>query len=191
MGWLHMSDQTMFLLVIVVVLIIMFVVIFPTISDTIVDKLAKKNAKAREIESSKHNNVAQIIVLIVAICVAINCLSYVGEAIANEKDEIADDNTDIDNRVIEYYILNADEVLFSYADVSQLSNNELYYIRNGIYALHGKNFGEEELDKFYREFKWYSPQHDSADVVKELISSQEWELIEIIQKVEEERKIMN
>lgn len=93
-------------------------------------------------------------------------------------------------RSIEYYIINAEHEIYSYDEINALSSEELYKLRNGIYARRGLHY-KGVLGVYYEEFDWYNPQHNSEDEVSKYITYNEWRLIDLVKRIEEDRKGVN
>lgn len=88
---------------------------------------------------------------------------------------------------VEYYIINAEHELYSYEEINELSNEELCKLRNGIYAWRGLRY-KGVLGVYYEEFDWYNPKYNSEAEVSQYITSKEWKLIDLIKRIEDERK---
>lgn len=86
--------------------------------------------------------------------------------ISSDEDMKVDDETVLIpwDAMIEEYILCADEEILSIKELSLLSNDELYYIRNGILAYAGRYFESG----YYERFSWYSGNLSDEDAWKNI-----------------------
>ena len=66
-------------------------------------------------------------------------------------------------------------------DLAKLSNKDLRFLRNMIYAKHGHIFTAEDLTKYFSNFEWYKPVRKVSDAD---LTEKERELIERIKKFE-------
>ena len=66
-------------------------------------------------------------------------------------------------------------------DLAKLSNKDLRFLRNMIYAKHGHIFTSEDLTKYYSNFEWYKPVRKVSDTD---LTENELKLIERIKLFE-------
>lgn len=84
--------------------------------------------------------------------------------------------------IVESYIIRCETEVIQIDEWVNLSNEELYYIRNGIFAYVGYPFDSGYYDKY----SWYAP-IDSPTAAKERLNSCQWENIEKIKMIEQQR----
>lgn len=74
----------------------------------------------------------------------------------------------------EAYILLGSESVFTDSQLEILTENELYIIRNGIFAYCGRIFNEENLMEIFTDYNWYNPRYPPEDF--------KWEMLNPIQQ---------
>ena len=70
----------------------------------------------------------------------------------------------------------------------ELSDEDLRYAINELYARHGYIFKDEELKAYYSQFEWYDGTVKSDDFTMEMFNDIEKENVQILQKERESRK---
>lgn len=78
-----------------------------------------------------------------------------GNAISVEVEEVVRDK-------VECYILDSKYREISIEELEELSDDELRFIRNGIYAYCGREF-TDDLRKYYEQYEWYNPYISKED----------------------------
>lgn len=69
--------------------------------------------------------------------------------------DIIPDSPESDSSELEDLILSSATRVIAKEELEALSDNELYLLRNGVYALAGRLFNEEDLMSYYESFSWY------------------------------------
>ncbi len=82
---------------------------------------------------------------------------------------------------------NSSEEPISRSDIEDLSDEELRYAINEIYARHGYIFKDDGLRTYYEQFDWYEKRIKPGDFSVNLFNSIEMENIERMQKEREHR----
>lgn len=67
----------------------------------------------------------------------------------------------------------------TYDDIAGLSTEELGYLRNAIYAMHGRKFVKAKYRSYFSQFPWYTPLYTEVK-----LSRLEQENVEFIQRFE-------
>ncbi|MEK1829325.1 YARHG domain-containing protein [Priestia megaterium] len=62
-----------------------------------------------------------------------------------------------------YILPDSDSYKLSYSDISSLSSSELRLARNEIYARHGYVFKSKDLQAYFYEKSWYTPDSSFRD----------------------------
>ncbi len=78
-------------------------------------------------------------------------------------------------------------VLIDEADARALSDEELRYAINELYARHGYIFNDEELAAYYSQFDWYEGTVKSSDFTLDMFNDIEQKNVEMLQKERESR----
>lgn len=95
-------------------------------------------------------------------------------------EEICTDELSItEEEKIENYIIRCNTEVVSINELNDLSQDELYYIRNGIFAYSGRIFIEDELTKYYKQFIWYEAKYTSTGIWEYINSYQYQNIINI------------
>lgn len=76
---------------------------------------------------------------------------------------------------------------FTRSDLSSLSQKELSYLRNHIYAVHGYIFKSQELNAYFSQFDWY---HPNPSVTGSELNSTELANAEFLLRYEKENGAM-
>lgn len=118
------------------------------------------------------------VVLCVIIMVYIEyCLNlepmYILKLFANQED------------LLETYILLSDEIEFTDSQLKTFSSSELYFLRNGIFALSGREFEEEELMEAFQNYEWYVPEIPPGEFTWSMLNEKQVINIKKIQKIEQ------
>ena len=72
-------------------------------------------------------------------------------------------------------------------ELNDLSDFELMFLRNYVYALHGYEFQNEELFAIFSMFSWYYPQGWKNETIDDELSEKEKQLINDILELEKSR----
>lgn len=99
-----------------------------------------------------------------------------------ESDEDKDDSAYCDN--IDYYIQKCYQEIISEEELNNLTNNELYYIRNGIFAYSGMIFSIN----YYERYSWYNGHIQKSHFKWNMLNKYQQENIENIKEIENQRK---
>ena len=54
-----------------------------------------------------------------------------------------------------YVLPDSDKVVYGTTELEELSDDELYYARNELFARHGAKFEDEDLSKHFNSMRWY------------------------------------
>lgn len=82
---------------------------------------------------------------------------------------------------------NSSDELIDEADIQSLSDDELRYAINELYARHGYSFNDEELKKYYEKYDWYHPSIAPEDFSTDMFNDVERENIETMQRERDSR----
>ncbi len=80
---------------------------------------------------------------------------------------------------------------YDLASVAEMSQRTVYFMKNNLYALYGRQFATKELDAIYRACTWYTPKYTAQDFDKEckkLFSEEEQKYLEQLIAREQELK---
>lgn len=96
---------------------------------------------------------------------------------------------EMNDSIIEEGIIfpNSSEELINKNNIESLSDEDLRYAINELYARHGYIFKDEGLKTYYEQFDWYEGQIKSDDFSMELFNETEIENIEMLQKERDSR----
>ena len=83
---------------------------------------------------------------------------------------------------------NSSDELIDESDISILSDEELRYAINELYAKHGYIFKDDQLKAYYEKYEWYDPSVKPDDFSVDLFNDVEKENIEAMQKERDSRK---
>lgn len=50
------------------------------------------------------------------------------------------------------------------SDIAGLSSDDISYLRNAIYAMHGRKFVKAKYRNFFSQFSWYTPLYDEVQL---------------------------
>ena len=96
-----------------------------------------------------------------------------------------DDSTQIKNEIVESYIIRCKQEEISINEFKALSDEMLYYIRNGIFAYCGLYYSSG----YYEQFEWYNAVFMSTDQFDwNVFNTYQIRNINNIQRIEDERK---
>jgi hypothetical protein len=107
------------------------------------------------------------VAILLALLVSLNTIQA-----AYADDEVLDvyyrSLTDLNNNEAEQIIMGAIEAYnelepISIVSMARLDLSSLRILRNAIYALHGYEFGSEDLYDYFSEFAWYDPRYGNVD----------------------------
>ena len=95
-------------------------------------------------------------------------------------------NTATDNT---YYLSDTSSRYYSRSEVENLSNYDLYYARNEIYARHGRMFNNADLQAYFNSKSWYNPIYTPAqfDSMATPLSDVEQKNAKLMLEVEQSR----
>ena len=66
------------------------------------------------------------------------------------------------------------------SDLQEKNCMELRFMRNEIYARHGRKFRDPELKEYYNDQPWYRPQHEPGSFPNKLLTNVQKNNIQII-----------
>ncbi|MCC8028237.1 MAG: BspA family leucine-rich repeat surface protein, partial [Lachnospiraceae bacterium] len=100
---------------------------------------------------------------------------------AAAQDSTAADRSDTaeDDAADDYILPTSSAVYLTEADLEGLTQDELRYARNEIYARHGRKFDDAELQAYFDAKSWYSGTVESADFSDDMLN--EYEKANLIQ----------
>lgn len=159
-------------------------------------KIRKLNVPVHEAKSSKLFTAFLLVTIIVLICVKINvtpnfagCINEIENVRKGKRDTYSNgiEETDIltqDDVLISSMIKRCDKEIISLEEWDILTDSQLYYIRNGIFAYEGLIFKSD----FYERFNWYNGWILSQEECWELFNTHQVVNIRNIQKIERTRK---
>lgn len=114
------------------------------------------------------------------------------------EDNTAEDNIDEDtesvkendnnNREEGIVFPDSSEKVISTEDIKKLSDEEIRYAINEIYARHGYSFNDKELKAFYEKYNWYHASIKPDEFSVDLFNSVEKKNIEALQQERDSRK---
>lgn len=87
-------------------------------------------------------------------------IKIIGEDILDPQIDEEEESSLIKKGIVETYIIRCRTEVISFNEWDDLSNDDLYYIRNGIFADCGQWFESG----YYDEFSWYNPKYSSVEV---------------------------
>lgn len=157
-------------------------------------KIYKKDTPKEEAKPSPI-----LVVIYSTLCVSFFIGSLISAAYAKEKPEeniemiIEDipyesqsnnqeDYLIMEKEVINEYIIRSSKEVIPIEELDLLNNNELYYLRNGIYAYSGMYFEGD----YYKYFSWYNGIYSEAETINH-INSIQWTNINNIKDIEKLR----
>lgn len=107
----------------------------------------------------------------------------------------SDDEPDLtitsDNCSIEDVILISGIHLYTSEELMDFSKDELRLIRNGIFALNGRAFVEEDLHNYYSQFDWYNPLPNGTVVDYSSLNEKQRKNVDCIKDVEAYKRKLN
>ena len=106
-------------------------------------------------------------------------------------DEVPDLIITSDNCSIEDVILISGIHLYTSEELMDFSRDELRLIRNGIFALNGRAFVEEDLHNYYSQFDWYNPLPSGTVVDYSSLNEKQRKNIDCIKDVETYKRKFN
>lgn len=108
-----------------------------------------------------------------------------------KKSEPADktNNTNENKEIGEEGIIfpNSSDEVIKRSDIKALSNEELRFAINELYARHGYKFRDKSLRNYYKKYDWYIPKVNPDDFSISMFNAIEKENIETMQKVRDNR----
>lgn len=82
---------------------------------------------------------------------------------------------------------NSSEILLEESEITSLSDEELRYAINELYARKGYIFNDEELFAYYSQYDWYHPSVNSEDFTTDMFNEIEYTNIELLQAQRDSR----
>lgn len=165
--------------------------------------LIEKQDKPKE-EAKSSCATSILIIFAFSVLVIIQCVNLHNNSIdtlAHNIPDITDNSGDIYNddniekyendtltpldKMIEEYILHSENAIIPIDELESLSDEELYYIRNGIFAYVGKYYESGYYDKF----SWYTGDVIDSDDIWNRINEFQLENINNIKLIEDQRNI--
>ncbi len=93
------------------------------------------------------------------------------------------------NLSTEYIIPDSDSVKIKRSDVEDLSDEDLRYAINEIYARHGRKFETADLKEYFESKSWYKGKYSASEFnVDELLNKTEQDNIKILADIRDSRK---
>ena len=77
---------------------------------------------------------------------------------------------------------NSSEELLTASEIEALTDEELRYAINEIYARNGYIFKDETLLEYYRQYDWYSEDVAAEDFTTDLLNDIEFQNVELLQE---------
>lgn len=62
-----------------------------------------------------------------------------------------------------YYLTDSSSRYYSRDEIEDMSNYDLYYARNEIYARHGRMFSNSDLQSYFNSKSWYDPRYSPSE----------------------------
>lgn len=157
---------------------------------TVLAKLAFTKNVTEERKGIK--KVIRFIAFIIAMIVTGMVESVLGTIVKAAEERIYSENSEyiIDGEVkdVQYYIFMSQNEEIPIEELQNLDTDMLFYIRNGIFAYHGRRFTEDYMTDYYNKYEWYDPYIDPGGFDCSVFSETEWNTIRAIQEVEEQKK---
>lgn len=79
--------------------------------------------------------------------------------------------------------IDAGNYQFTESDLTLLSAKDLTYLRNSVYAKHGYVFVSDELNNYFKQFKWY---HPNSSVTETVLNDMEKVNVNFIKRYQEQ-----
>lgn len=86
-----------------------------------------------------------------------------------------------------YVLKDSDTHVYTQAELSKLSKEQLMYARNEIFARHGYIFKSSKLSNYFNSLDWYNPTTAASDFSYSVFNSTEIKNISTIKKVEKSK----
>ncbi len=87
----------------------------------------------------------------------------------------------------DYVLPDSDTHLYTRDELESLSDQQLFYARNEIYARHGRGFDSDELQTYFNSKSWYTRRYDPADFPDSLLNSTEKANAGLMLEIEKDR----
>ena len=87
----------------------------------------------------------------------------------------------------DYVLPDSGTHLYTRDELESLSDQQLFYARNEIYARHGRGFDSDELQTYFDSKSWYTRQYDPADFPDSLLNSTEKANASLMLEIEKDR----
>lgn len=165
--------------------------------------LIRQTNDNKELLQKKIKRGFMIISLYIAICIAIAILSSItpdifitnscnpeifpSHAITVKQDSIT---LDTNSFTVDNYLTIEEAIIISYSrkltptELSHFSSQDLFYIRNGIFAYMGRDFAEPDLLLYYSKYSWYTPYIAPKDFPFSIFNENQVYNIELIKNLE-------
>lgn len=151
------------------------------INDEEWQQLYEENEKSSKKKLQKNKKVTLISFLVIIVFISLVVWNMTqrendNNINTNENQYLNDQNIDD----IDYIISDSNSRYLEDSELAELSMSDLRYARNEIYARHGYIFDDDELNKYFMEKEWYSPQVSAENWTDNLLNEYEKENIQII-----------
>lgn len=105
-----------------------------------------------------------------------------------EKAEDADETRD-DAQADDYVLPDSSTRYYSKDELKELSDRELFYARNEIFARHGRGFNNEELQEYFDGKSWYTKHYspEEFDALPEVLNKYEKKNTDTMLSIEKSR----
>lgn len=89
----------------------------------------------------------------------------------------------------DYVLADSSDKYYSKSDLEKLSNRELYFARNEIFARHGRGFNNDDLQSYFNQKDWYTKQYspEDFDAMPDVLNKYEKKNTETMLAIEKER----
>lgn len=92
-----------------------------------------------------------------------------------------------DNQGDGYILPDSDTRVYSQDELSAMSNEELYFARNEIFARHGRGFKSQDLQDYFNTKSWYHMQYSPDEFSDDLLNETEKKNAENMLAIEKDR----
>ena len=142
---------------------------------------------------------SQVAISCLAITMCVFCTIFAKESYDDQSeltldiDDVIEETVTFENifseeqEIVNNYIERSSSDIISIEELNNLSDNELYYIRNGIYAYEGYYFNSG----YYDEFPWYNGHILPDDFNENMLNHCQIVNIHNIKYIEDQRKELN
>lgn len=169
--------------VLAIVAVIILKSIFFTI-NVILDEFVGDIVKDIRNKRQRGKRIGKKLMIFFIICVIEYINNNVVEIEATKViDETIENKLKTDDRIEDIIIKCGGEEI-SVEELNELSDEGRFYIRNGIYAHHGRIFKEEYLTEYYKKYDWYTPSIEPENFDANVFTQSEWKTIKNILSIE-------